>query len=138
MVVAFSGGKAMRTVLKVSLVFLLVVAVFIPTTALSDQLPDRMEKTLYPGRTDVSYAGQNFVFDTTVIIHITFIPLELNKIELAVKVRPTRSEPGGGQTQSEEMLSIDWLNWNDQLYNGTPPTAPWGIILDTESGYTEK
>ena len=124
--------------LKKLLVFLLVVAVLMPTAALSDQLPDRMEKTLYPGRTDVSYAGQNFVFDTTVIIHVTFIPLELNKIELTVKVRPTRSEPGGGQTQSEEMLSIDWLNWNDLLYSGTPPTSPWGIILDTESGYTEK
>ena len=128
----------MRLVPKISLVFLLVIAVMIPTIALSDQLPDRMEKTLYPGRTDVAYAGQNFVFDTTVIIHITFIPLDINRIELMVKVRPTRDEPGGGGTQSEEMLCIDWLNWNNVLYNSTPPTGPWGIIIDTESGYTEK
>jgi hypothetical protein len=138
MITPFGGGKAMRMVLRVALVCLLVSAILIPATALSNQLPDRMEKTLYPGRNDVSYAGQNFVFNTTVIINITFIPLDLNKIELRVKVRPTRSEPGSGQTQSEETLSIDWLNWNDQLYNGTPPTDPWGIILDTESGYTEK
>jgi hypothetical protein len=128
----------MRMVPKASLVFLLVISVMIPAIALSDVLPDRMEKTLYPGKTDVSYAGQNFVFDTTVIIHITFIPLEINKIELKVKVRPTRSESGGDAPLSEEMLCIDWLNFNDQLYNSTPPTAPWGIIIDTESGYTEK
>ena len=127
----------MRMVPRVLLVFLLVIAVLMPTTALSDQLPDRMEQTLFPGRTDVSYAGQNFVFDTTVIIHITFIPLDLNKIKLTVKIRPTR-EPGGSQTQSEGLLCIDWLNWNDRLYNGIPPAEPWGIILDTESGYTEK
>ena len=81
---------------------------------------------------------QNFVFNTTVIIHITFIPLDINKIELKVKTMPTRGEPGDDQTQGEELLYIDWLNWNNVLYNSTPPTAPWGIILDTESGYTEK
>ena len=132
------GGKAMRMVPKIALVFLLVVAVMMPTLALADQLPDRMEKTLYPGETGVTYAGQNFVFNTTVIIHITFIPLDINKIELKVKTMPTRGEPSGDQTQGEELLYIDWLNWNDVLYNSTPPTAPWGIILDTESGYTEK
>jgi hypothetical protein len=127
----------MRIVPRVLLVFLLVIAVLLPTTALSDQLPFKLERAIYPGRTNISYVGQNFVFDTTETIYITIISLSDNKIKLSVKV-VTPHDPQGNQTQSERMLCIDWVNWDDQLYNGPPPGGPWGIILDTESGYTEK
>ncbi|NIM19256.1 MAG: hypothetical protein GTO51_02645 [Candidatus Latescibacteria bacterium] len=129
----------MRMVLKFSFVCLLVLAILIPAAALFGQLPQKMEKFILPGTTHVSYAGQNFIFTTSTSLQVTFMATDINKIRITVKVRLARGEfrdviPNAGGSE----LQILWVNWNSELYSGEPPDDPWTVILDTESGYTEK
>jgi hypothetical protein len=104
---------------------------------LSDQLPGKLEQSVFPGITEISYAGESFVFDTSVAIHVTFTAMGPTSIELKFKVLGQRAG-GGNAPQQEDEIQIDWLDWGTELYSGSPPTDPWGVILDTESGYTEK
>jgi hypothetical protein len=107
----------------------------VPTAVLADQLPNKLEQSVFPGITEITYAGEDFVFDTTVPIHVTFTALGPNRIELKFKVLGQRGDYIPSQ---EDQIMIDWLDWGTELYSGTPPVDPWGVILDTESGYTEK
>lgn len=122
---------------KISLVCLLIFIISVPATVLSDQLPAKLEQSVFPGVTEIAYAGENFVFDTTVSIHVAFTALGPTRIELKFKVLGQRSV-GGNIPAQEDQIQIDWLNWDTELYSGSPPEDPWGVILDTESGYTEK
>jgi len=127
----------MRNLKKISLVCLLVFIISVPAVVLSDQLPARLDQDVFPGVTVITYAGENFSFNTTVSIHVALSSLGPNRIELKFKVLGQR---GGGEyrPQQEDLIQIDWLDWNTQLYSGSPPIEPWGVILDTEAGYTEK
>jgi hypothetical protein len=127
----------MRIARKVSLLCLLIFIISVPATVLSDQLPAKLEQSLSPGITEITYAGENFVFDTSVAIHVTFTAMGPTRIELQFKVLGQRGG-GGNVPQQEDEIQIAWLNWDTELYSGSPPTDPWGVILDTESGYTEK
>ncbi len=137
MFVALKGEEKEMRIQKISLVCLLIFIISVPATVLSDQLPAKLEQSVFPGVTEITYAGENFVFDTTVSIHVTFTALGPTRIELKFKVLAQRSV-GGNIPAQENQIQIDWLNWDTELYSGSPPTDPWGVILDTESGYTEK
>jgi hypothetical protein len=134
-----SRGKevTMRIAPKISLLCLLILIIAVPATVFSDQLPAKMEKSLLPGITEISYAGENFVFNTTVSIHVSFTAVGPTRIELKFKVLGQRVGEGYIPSQ-ENRIQIDWLDWNTVLFSGTPPADPWGVILDTEGGYTEK
>ena len=127
----------MRNLSKISLICLLVFIISVPAAVLSDQLPAKLDQDVFPGVTEITYAGENFVFNNTVSIHVTFTALEPTRIELKFKVLGQR---GGGDynPQQEDQIQIDWVNWGTELYSGNPPVEPWGVILDTEAGYTEK
>jgi hypothetical protein len=130
-------GKEMRIKQNISLLCLLIFMISVPATVLSDQLPAKLEQDIFPGITELTYAEEDFVFDTTVSIHVTFTALGPNLIELKFKVLGQRN--GGDYIPSQEdRIQIDWIDWETQLYSGSPPSEPWGVILDTESGYTEK
>ncbi|MFH1754266.1 MAG: hypothetical protein ABIA59_01055 [Candidatus Latescibacterota bacterium] len=126
----------MRHALKISLLCLLILVISVPATVLSDQLPAKLEQSVFPGITEITYAGEEFVFNTTVSVHVTFTALGPSRIELKFKVLGQRS--GGYIPSAVDQIQIAWVTWNTELYSGTPPTTPWGAILDTESGYTEK
>jgi hypothetical protein len=125
----------MRIKQKISLLCLLIIIISVPATVLADQLPATLEQDVFPGVTEIIYAEQDFVFDTTVAIHVTFSALGPNRIELKFKVLGQRGDYIPSQ---EDQVQINWLDWDTELYSGSPPTDPWGVILDTESGYTEK
>jgi hypothetical protein len=126
----------MRIKANLSLLCLLVFIISVPAAVLSDQLPDKLEQSVFPGITEISYAGEDFVFDTTVPIHVTFTPLGPTRIELKFKVM--MGQRGDYIPSQEDQIQINWLDWSTELYSGSAPTDPWGVILDTESGYTEK
>lgn len=127
----------MRNARKISLLCLLIFVISVPATVLSDQLPAQLNQSIFPGITEVTYAGENFVFNTSVAIHVSFTAMGPTRIELTFKVLGQRGGEGN-VPQQEDQIQIDWLDWDTELFSGSPPTDPWGIILDTESGYTEK
>lgn len=114
-------------------------ALLVPIMAVSDQLPARVVKTLFPGVTTIEYAGQSLRFETQVPLRVGLSPVSMTEIRL--RFSSTRSTAGGAQgVQGEDNVQAIWVDWNSELYSGpAPPTwAEWDGILNTESGFTEK
>lgn len=127
----------MRTVTKIFVAMILLVALSVP--AFADQLPAPLEKDLLPGITTISYAGQSFVFETAVPLHVSFVSKGFTLIELKFKVYSTAASRGGALPASpNDQIAIHWNEWNVDVYTGPPPLGVWEGILNTESGFTEK
>jgi hypothetical protein len=128
----------MRKGLIILLVGMLLAAFSIPLFA--DELPLPLEKDILPGVTYVTYAGQNFRFETTVVIHVSLIPRDFNLIELRFKSARSTSNPSipAMGVSPNAQISINWENWNSVVYSGSPPPNEWQGLLHTESGFTEK
>lgn len=127
----------MRTVAKLLVTIVLLIAFSAP--AFADQLPAPLEKDLFPGTTSLSYAGQNFVFKTSVPIHVSFVSKGFTLIELKFKVQTAAGGRGASSNSSpDDQIAIYWNEWGVDVYNGPPPIQEWEGILNTESGFTEK
>jgi hypothetical protein len=129
----------MQTLRRFPLLALFLAVIFLPSLVLSDQLPTKVEKDILPGITYVTYGGQNFRFDTSVAIHVTFLQKAPNLIEMTFKVRSGEGmQSGPSSTSGAEDITILWENWNSTIYEGAPPSGEWVGMLNTESGFTEK
>ncbi|MBI4720485.1 MAG: hypothetical protein HY770_04565 [Chitinivibrionia bacterium] len=127
----------MRKVSRILFAAVLLVAFCVPV--LGDELPAPLERDIYPGVTNISYAGQSFRFETTVTIHVSLIPRGANLIELRFKVHQGTTTRTPVMAASPNMqIEIDWVNWNNTIFSGTPPPDGWEGLLHTESGFTEK
>jgi len=107
-----------------------------PLAILADQLPLPLEKKVPAGVTSVTYMNQTLRFTTAVPLVIKFEALSDNQIRLTV--RTYNASSGGAQGSSSSSMNIHWEDWNNDVYEGPPPTEPWEGILYTESGFTEK
>jgi len=107
-----------------------------PLAILADQLPLPLEKKVPAGVTSVTYMNQTLRFTTAVPLVVKFEALSANQIRLTV--RTYNSSSGGAQGSSSSTTSIYWEDWNNDVYDGPPPTGTWEGILYTESGFTEK
>ena len=127
----------MRMVTKVFVTTILLIALSVP--AFADQLPVPLEKDIIPGITHLSYAGQSFVFETSVLIHVSFVSKGFTFIELKFKTQPAAGSRGGAsQASPDDQIAIHWNEWEVDIYTGPPPLEEWEGILHTESGFTEK
>lgn len=127
----------MRKVFSLLLAALLLLSFSIPCFA--EELPAPMEKIISPGVTNVNYAGQNFRFNTTVYIQVSFIPRDFNLIELKfISHSATTTRTPAMAVSPAAQISIDWVTWNTTIFSGSPPPEGWTGLLNTESGYTEK
>ena len=111
----------------------------IPAALVADQLPVPMEKSVFPGVTTIQYAGQTLVFTTSTALKVSFRANTANEIEVTVKASGTRStDPYSTTGETTDQLVINWKNFNQDIYDGQPPTQPWTGVLNTEGGWTEK
>ena len=122
----------MKALSKLMLVSVVVTALLVPLAAVSDQLPVPLQKTVLPPQTTIEYAGQTLRFTTDIPLKLTLTPLGTDRIEIKIVPHPSY---GGGNSPAGTTVQIFWENWNDEIYDGP---APWGVILLTESGFTEK
>jgi hypothetical protein len=115
----------------------LVVLVFLPLAAVSDQLPAPLEKNLLPGVTVIQYADQTLRFTTSVPLQVSFLALDEDRIQLRFRARGGQYG-GDGSAPSSSDLQIFWEDWDNDIYCGVVPPDWWTEVLLTESGFTEK
>lgn len=90
---------------------------------------------VFPGTTEVDYAGETFIFTTTVKLSAKFEWIGGNQVRIQVKTNPGPHE--GMELAPGQTLRIYWEGQDEILYDGTPPGEWTGIVL-TEGGLTEK
>lgn len=122
----------MKALSKLVLVCVVVAILLVPFASMSDQLPAPIQRTVLPTQATIEYAGQTLKFTTDVALKVSLTPLGGDRIELKIAAHPSY---GGGNAPASASVQIFWENWNNVVYNGPPP---WGVILLTESGFTEK
>jgi hypothetical protein len=129
----------MRKVPRIAFAWFLCCLLLIPLVAASQELPTKVQKYIPKGTTQVDYAGESFLFVTTVPLQVTFAPAGENKIRLTFRtVAPARGVGGPKISLYENYVQVHWIEWNTDVFSGEPPEGAWSGILDTESGYTEK
>jgi hypothetical protein len=110
-----------------------------PVTLLGEQLPAPAEKSIYPGITTIQYAGQTFVFTSSTSLRVNFHMVTLTTFEITVRTTASRGTGGPqGSSPATDQLVINWKNFNADIYDDEPPSAPWTGLVDTEGGWTEK
>lgn len=109
----------------------------LPAAPVSGQLARNVEKAVFPGSTTVQYAGQTFVFNTSVHLRVNLRMLSQTRIEMTVR---TMSYEIPQEVYGTPALTIEWMNFNETVYDDDPPSisTPWTGVLDTEAGWTEK
>jgi hypothetical protein len=120
---------------KLSTVLVAVVLV-LAVVAVAEQLPIPKTEAVFPGVTRVVYAGQTFVFTTTVKLSAKFEVL--NDREIQIKIRTAATLRDNSALAPAEMLKIYWQDGDETLYDGTPPDGEWTGMVLTEGGLTEK
>ena len=126
----------MRALLGVSVAFLLVIALLTPGLSYAQQLPVPLVKVIYPGQSTVVYAGETFIFATTVKLSAKFEFVTSSELQLTIRTSPTHRQ-GAAPAAPGQMLRIYWQDGDEVLYDGEPPDEWSGIVL-TEGGFTEK
>jgi hypothetical protein len=106
-----------------------------PAVCTAQELPVPTTVAVFPGVTHVPYAGQTFIFTTTVKLSAKFEWVGGNEIRIQVRTAPL---PAGGMSLAPgAVLQICWEGHDECIYDGTPP-AEWTGIIQTEGGFTEK
>lgn len=111
-----------------TLLLVLALALVAPAVTLADELP--REEKVYPGTVYLTYEGQNFRITTTSPVQVKFEKLStfLIKIEIVAAEGTTTGK-----------ISVFWLNFEKQIYNGLVPLyEPWGAQLNTEGGFIDR
>jgi hypothetical protein len=101
----------------------------------AQELPVPTTVAIFPGVTNVPYAGETFVFTTSVKLSAKFEWIGGNQIRIHVKTGPAPS--GEMALAPGQTLRICWEGHDECLYDGTPPPE-WTGIVETEGGFTEK
>jgi ABC-type glycerol-3-phosphate transport system substrate-binding protein len=115
---------------------LLAVGLVISVAAVAEQLPAPKTEAVFPGVTKVLYAGETFVFTTTVKLSAKFEAAYPDRIQIKVKTSTMLRD--GMALAPGDMVRIYWEDGDETLYNGMPPENEWiGMVL-TEGGLTEK
>ena len=126
----------MRSVTRSLLALLLVATLVIPGVLVAQQLPVPKTVAVFPGVTDVLYAGQTFVITSPVKLSIKFETISWTEIKITIKAGPshrTNVSAAPGQT-----LRIYWEEGDEVIFEGDPPSEEWTGIVLTEGGFTEK
>jgi hypothetical protein len=127
----------MKALSRLVVVSVMLAVLLVPLATMSDQLPAPLIKTVFPPQETIYYADQTLKFTTTVPLKVDLIALGPGKVRLKFKAAEIRG--GASAAPSAMTLQIYWENWDNEIYNGYPPTTePWDGILNTESGFTEK
>jgi hypothetical protein len=127
----------MRGYSSTFLALLVVTALVLPGVAGAEQLPIPKDTVIYPGVTSINYAGQTFEFTTTVTLYARFAATISGEIQITVKTAPSHRH-GGAAAPSVAQLRIYWLEGDEVLYEGEPPSEEWTGVVLTEGGFTEK
>jgi len=115
--------------------FFVLVAAIGSSVCMAQQLPAPKTEAVFPGVTSVLYAGETFVFTTTVKLSAKFEWIGGNQIRIQVRTSSTPRQ--GMELAPGQALRIYWEDEDETLYDGTPPSEWSGIVL-TEGGFTEK
>jgi hypothetical protein len=115
---------------------LMVLVLLVAAVCVADQLPIPITEKIAPGTAEVVYAGNTFVFTTSVKLTAKFQFFLPNRIEIRVSSQYTGTE--GPDPVSSATVSIYWQDGDETLYNGAPPTSEWTGLVLTEGGLTEK
>ena len=132
---AFSPeGEVMRRFVLASLALVLLLPLAAP--CFGQALPAPKTEAIFPGVTRINYAGQVFVFTTTVRLSATFLSVGFDRIQIQVKTNYTLAE--GMSLAPGQMVRIYWEEGDENLYDGDPPENGWMGLVLTEGGLTEK
>lgn len=101
-----------------------------------EELPAPRTETIFPGVTKIVYAGETFVFTTTVKLSATFGFAAVNQISIKVKTASPAQEMGGHV--GSPVVRIYWEDGDEYLYDGPPPDGEWTGLVQTEGGFTER
>jgi len=115
-----------------AIALLLVVA---PIPSQGDRIPVPVTEAVFPPSARLMYAGESFVFNTTVKLSVTFEFRLPNEIHLKVRVGVPLQTLSSTVVQN---VQIYWEEGNEDLYNGIPPEGEWTGVILTEGGMTEK
>jgi hypothetical protein len=115
---------------------LLAVGLVITVAAVAEQLPVPKTEAVFPGVTKVLYAGETFVFTTTIKLSAKFEAVSPNRIQ--IKIKTTLTLRDGPALAPGDMLRIYWEDGDETLYDGTVPDSEWTGFVLTEGGLTEK
>lgn len=107
------------------------------TVCMAQQLPVPTIVAVFPGLTEVPYAGETFIFTSTVKLSAKFEWIGGDQIRIQVRTSAGSVASGPMELAPGPVLKICWEGHDDCLYNGTPP-AEWTGIVRTEGGFTEK
>jgi hypothetical protein len=126
--------------MKRALAVLFVLALLVtaaPAICTAQQLPVPTTVAVFPGVTEVPYAGQVFIITTTVKLSAKFEWIGGNEIRIQVRTNLGSTGSSPMELAPGPVLKICWEGHDDCLFDGTPPPE-WTGIVRTEGGFTEK
>ena len=126
--------------MKRALAVLFVLALVVTATStlcVAQQLPVPTTIAVFPGITEFEYAGETFIFTTTVKLSAKFEWIGGNEIRIQIRTNPGAAASGSMELVPGPTLKICWEGHDDCIYDGVPP-GEWSGIVRTEGGFTEK
>ena len=125
-------GKALIALILIGLMVM-------PSAVFSQAMPVPLDTAVLPGVSTIQYAGQTFVFTTSVGLKVKFRAISMSEFEMEVRALPGHtSSHSGSATSSTEEIVINWKDYNQNILDGDTSKLPWDGILTTEGGWTEK
>lgn len=115
---------------------LFAVGLVISVVAVAEQIAVPKTVAVFPGVTRVLYAGETFVFTTTVKLSATFEAVYPNRVQVKIRTSPIVRDHLAPAV--DDVLRIYWEDGDETLYDGTPPENEWSGFVLTEGGLTEK
>ena len=115
---------------------LVAVGLVISVIAVAEEIAAPKTVAVFPGVTKVVYAGETFVFTTSVRLSANFEAVYPNRIQIKIKTAPAPRE--NMALAPADMMRIYWEDGDETLYDGTPPDNEWTGFVLTEGGLTEK
>jgi hypothetical protein len=129
----------MKLLRRIVLAVFLVLIPVLPALSFGDELLAPLEKKVPAGTSTISYGGQTLRFTTSVALLVKCDPELTNKIRVTVSLYPGTPLPKGPGTAAIETLSIYWVNFGTDVYDGgIPDVEPWVGTLNTEGGFVDR
>ena len=125
---------------KALIALFLIGLLVVPATGFAQGMPLPVERAVLPGVTTIQYAGQTFVFTTSVALKVRFEASSQTQFEMSVRSL-AGGHPGAGASPSSgglEEIVIDWKDFNQVVLDGDSSKLPWDGLFGTEGGWTEK
>ena len=122
-----------------ALIALIIMGLLVMPSAVGAQgLPIPIEKAVLPGVSTIQYAGQTFVFTTSVGLKVRFHAISAGEFEMEVRSLQGHGSGHPNASSPTDEIVIDWKEFNQRLLDGDASKLPWDGLLNTEGGWTEK